>query len=170
MKRFKNIFKKFDINNDGTISIDEMYEIMKQIGIKLERKELVEQIKRFDYDENNKIDFNEFLCLMSILINETNPDLELQEAFDLFDINGDSFITKEDLKEFLKRNELNDKSHNELIKDIIKFSDLDGDSRISFEEFYVIYKYTTMINDQFDVFSKKRQKSRSLVKNVKLYR
>jgi Ca2+-binding EF-hand superfamily protein len=170
LKRFKNIFRKFDINNDGTISIEEMYEIMKQIGLKLERKELVDQIKRFDYDENNQIDYDEFLCLMSILINETNPNLELQEAFDIFDINGDSFITKEDLKEFLKRNGLNDKFHNELIKDIIKYSDFDGDSRINFEEFYIIHKYTTMINNQFDIFSKKRQKSQSLVKDVKLYR
>ena len=148
INEFKQLFTKFDINGDQTISIDEMMLIMKNIGLKIERKLVLDVMKNIDVDNNNAIDFDEFLCLMSKLFDDQNEEMELREAFHLFDINSDSYITYEDLKEFFKQNNLNDQNSEHLINDIIRYTDINKDSKIDFEEFSNMYKITKKVLEQ----------------------
>lgn len=55
-------------------------------------------IGKFDKDGSGRIDFHEFLDIMMIKMSERNSTSELENAFKLFDIDGDNVITFDDLK------------------------------------------------------------------------
>ena len=55
-------------------------------------------VEQFDKDESGTIDFHEFLAIMMKKMQQTSKNEALDEAFKLFDKNGDTYITFEDLK------------------------------------------------------------------------
>lgn len=79
------------------------------------------------------LNFSEF-CTLLEQINQTGD--EVREQFAFFDRNGDGYIEKSELKKGLKM--LNQKMDKAQMKRMIKDADLDGDGKISFEEFQQI--------------------------------
>ena len=55
---------KFDINNDGHISIDELLCLTRGLGMDDSKEQLKEMMKKMDKNNDNHIDFPEFLALM----------------------------------------------------------------------------------------------------------
>ncbi|MBD3353679.1 MAG: hypothetical protein GF364_19500 [Candidatus Lokiarchaeota archaeon] len=69
----------------------------------------------------------------------TNKERDsLKKEFNEFDINGDGQISAEDIIELLKKNDL--VGTEEAINDFLKGYDLDGDHKITFEEYVTIYQ------------------------------
>jgi len=63
--RLRQDFKQFDSNNDGYITTLEMYKGMQRLGHKLSEKDAADIVKQCDIDGDKKINFGEFLNLMS---------------------------------------------------------------------------------------------------------
>ncbi len=59
-------------------------------------------INEVDIDHNGTIEFNEFLEMMARKMKETQTTEELQEAFKLFDQDGNGLISPQELKSVLK--------------------------------------------------------------------
>merc|ERR1712113_723518 len=59
--------------------------------------ELQEKISEFATDGNGMIDFTEFLELMEQKTREADEERQLIEAFNVFDSDGDGFISPEDI-------------------------------------------------------------------------
>ena len=55
-------------------------------------------IRQFDKDQSGRIDFHEFLEIMMTKMGETDQKEALDEAFVLFDKDGDGEISEKDLK------------------------------------------------------------------------
>merc|ERR1712083_673687 len=55
-------------------------------------------IRQFDKDKSGRIDFHEFLEIMITKMSETDQKEALDEAFELFDKDGDKEISFDDLK------------------------------------------------------------------------
>ncbi|CAN6459663.1 unnamed protein product [Victoria cruziana] len=67
-------------------------------------------------------------------------DEELKEAFDVFDVNGDGFITVEELGSVLSSMGLKRRAGRTQLIEMIGSVDGDGDGRVSFAEFQQMMK------------------------------
>ena len=66
---FKNVFKSYDLNNDGTITAAELGNVLKALGRPSDMESVSNLIRRFDLDRSGKIDWNngEFLLVIALL-------------------------------------------------------------------------------------------------------
>ena len=60
-------FKVFDKNNDGFIAMEEMKQVMDNLGQHLTDQELEETIRECDMNGDGKVDYNEFVEMMDSL-------------------------------------------------------------------------------------------------------
>ena len=130
---FRGVFEMFDVDNDKTISVKELSTIMRSLGQNPTEEEVSNMMKDADTDGNGDIDFYEFCILMAKRIKETEQDEELIEVFNLFDKNGDKSIDWRDLREVFV--ELGHEITEEDCRLLVKLHDVDGDGKLSFQEF-----------------------------------
>jgi calcium-dependent protein kinase len=131
------IFKKIDEFKTGTIDFDDF----KNFVINNQNQEIIggenddEIRKKFleiDVDRNNKIDFTEFLAAnMDKAIYKDKEKLRI--AFDLFDTDKNGIISKDDIINILKIENLYDAK--KLVSDLIEPNDINKDGKIDFDEF-----------------------------------
>ena len=128
---FKEAFQLFDKNGDGTIQANELIEVMKSINITATTEEILDMIKDVDTDGDGNISFDEFVVMMQ---KGGDEDLELREAFNVFDKDKNGEIDREELKDVLKT--LTGVSHSEAEIDLmIKEADTNNDGKVNFQEF-----------------------------------
>jgi len=135
LDEIKQTFGQFDTNGDGHISIDELENAMRQCGkqpSKLEVKMLMNQV---DKDRNGVITLEEFIEYMSAppVLNTSNNDLKAR--FEIFDKDGDGYITKEEMSSIVAELELGRDFPQEVIDAIFNEADANNDGMISLEEF-----------------------------------
>ena len=63
---YKEIFNIFDVNNDGSISNTEIDQIMNALGESPSASEIAAMVAKIDYNQDGRIDFNEFVCMVII--------------------------------------------------------------------------------------------------------
>ena len=129
----KDVFDLFDRNHDGTISRDELGELMVALGVKVTRQSVEEMLESVDENNSGKIEFNEFLKLYSEKVNEPTTEEELIACFRIFDKDGNGVISNEELLHVLTT--LGEKISEEEAREIIKDADTDNDGYINYEEF-----------------------------------
>ena len=94
--------QKSMIDNDGTITTDELGDMMRSLGQNPTTAELRDMINEVDEDGNGTIEFAEFCAMMGRKTYDTNPEEELKEAFKLFDKDGNGSISTTELREVMK--------------------------------------------------------------------
>lgn len=62
----RNIFRTFDSNNNGVLSLEELSGLLSKLGVDCSRKELVAVFKLLDNNNNGAIDFEEFNQFMIV--------------------------------------------------------------------------------------------------------
>mmetsp|Transcript_27029 Transcript_27029/g.41911 ORF Transcript_27029/g.41911 Transcript_27029/m.41911 type:complete len:155 (+) Transcript_27029:72-536(+) len=130
---FREAFEMFDKDGDGTISPKELEDVMNSIGMQPTAEEIAEMIADVDEDQSGSIDFDEFLVMMKTRMDENDPELELKEAFKVFDLDGDGLIHWKELK--VTMDKLGSKLTDVEVHAMIREADEDGDGAISYEEF-----------------------------------
>jgi len=63
----RKIFQQFDLNESGSITMDELAGLLAKLGISVERKYLVAMIEVLDSNKSGAIEFEEFA---NFLIND----------------------------------------------------------------------------------------------------
>ena len=58
-------FRKYDKDNSGQITVDELYQVMKDFRGKITRAECQRMVDRVDKDKNGKVNLAEFISLLS---------------------------------------------------------------------------------------------------------
>lgn len=101
IKEFREAFALFDKDADGTITVQELGQVMKSMGQTPSEQELRQMINEVDADGNGKIDFAEFVTLMARKMN-TDKDAEIREAFNVFDKDGDGYISMGELQHIMQ--------------------------------------------------------------------
>ncbi|XP_073134384.1 uncharacterized protein [Henckelia pumila] len=132
MNVLRQAFGLFDINGDGSITIEELGSVLRSLYPNLTEDELRDMIHEVDTDGNGTIEFPEFVNLM-----EMDADDDLREAFNLFDKDKNGYISADELQQVI-----GDALTDEEIVEIIQEADLDGDGQVNYEEFVKI-----MMND-----------------------
>ena len=111
----------------------------------VEDKYVEHVFRSFDANGDNEIDFREFMVSLSATARGTLTQ-KLEWAFKVYDINGDGFITRNEMLEIfyamhkmMGSHNLKDNEESETIEimvdDIIHRLDKDQDGKISLEEF-----------------------------------
>ena len=125
----------------GVVNLDfpKMYisgSVMKSLGHNPTEDELQDIIQKNDIDGNGTIEFSEFCARMVKKIKDKNSSIdeaEIRQSFDLFDLDGNGYITKFELTHVMASlgEELTEQEIDEMMSD----ADTDGDGQVNFEEF-----------------------------------
>ena len=131
IKKLKEEFDKIDVNKDGEISKSELIKCLEVLYPSQEAIYRANQIfKEIDFNNDGTINFSEFLTVnikKEKLLNEETLD----NAFKMFDIDGNGYITIDELKKTMPLEITSKSGWKELVSEV----DKDGDYQISFKEF-----------------------------------
>ncbi|XP_013395931.1 calcineurin subunit B type 1 [Lingula anatina] len=137
IKRLGKRFKKLDLDNSGSLSVDEFMSLPE-----LQQNPLVQRvIDIFDEDGNGEVDFKEFIQGVSQFSVKGDKESKLKFAFKIYDMDKDGFISNGELFQVLKMmvgNNLKDTQLQQIVDKTIILADQDGDGKISFDEFSAI--------------------------------
>eukprot|EP00944_MAST-04C_sp_MAST-4C-sp1_P001843 g1843.t1 len=101
-QQFREIFDLVDKDKGGSISRDELGELMDTLGIRASKEEIDLMINEIDEDNNGEIDFEEFVAVMSRKVNANYTSAEVKSAFKAFEMDGSSgYVTIDSLRKAL---------------------------------------------------------------------
>jgi len=66
LEDMRKLFQEADIDRSGTLSVDEIYNVISQMGAQVSIEELIELMNEIDVDRNGELDVDEFIALMSM--------------------------------------------------------------------------------------------------------
>ncbi|ONK77266.1 uncharacterized protein A4U43_C02F4780 [Asparagus officinalis] len=131
----KRVFQMFDRNGDGRITKQELSSSLDNLGIYIPDEDLEAMVAKIDVNRDGCVDMEEFGALYQTIMDERDEEEDMREAFNVFDQNGDGFITVEELRSVLGSLGLKQGRTVEDCRRMIKRVDADGDGRVNFKEF-----------------------------------
>ena len=141
IEEIKEAFDIFDVDKSGAISVSELLKAMKTLGFDSKNPAIYNMIADMDHDGSGEIEFEEFLDMMTARISDKNTKEDLERVFKLFDDDRTDEITVDNLRRVAK--ELGEEISDEELNEIVMRADLDGDGKLTFDDFYqVIVKKT----------------------------
>ncbi|KAF8391823.1 hypothetical protein HHK36_022161 [Tetracentron sinense] len=117
----------FDRNGDGRITKKELSDSLENLGIYISDNDLVQMFEKIDVNKDECLDLEEFSELYQTIMAERDEEEDMREAFNVFDQNGDGFITVEELRSVLVSLGLKQGRTVEDCKKMIRKVDVDGD-------------------------------------------
>ncbi|KAL0408799.1 UNVERIFIED_CONTAM: putative calcium-binding protein CML16 [Sesamum radiatum] len=99
LKQLKDIFNRFDMDRDGSITQLELAALLRSLGVKPTGDQIHVLLANMDANGNGSIEFEELVDAMLPDINEQvlmNQD-QLMEVFRTFDRDGNGYITAAEL-------------------------------------------------------------------------
>ena len=135
LAEFREIFKLVDRDGSGTITKEELGELMDTLGIDASAEEVDMMISEIDTDSNGSIDFDEFVAVMSRRVDATYSSSQVKDAFKLFSAGQQpGFITVDALIKSLTTYGA-DKMTKEQAEELVKQLEPDENGRINYEEY-----------------------------------
>ena len=130
---FQEAFALFDRKGDGTIPVEELPTVLRALGLDRQKDRYEAMMSKLTVDKNGMLDFPQFLELMEPVLEETDMEDELLEAFQLFDKDKNGFISVATMRYLLS--DLEQKLTEEEIDAIIDMADIDGNGMIDYKKF-----------------------------------
>jgi len=133
IQAYRDVFALFDKDSSGTITAQELGDIMQSLGQNPSDSELQDMINEVDIDSSGSIDFDEFLKMMSTTVKAQDFAHETRAAFDVFDRDGSGTISADELRQVMKS--LGENLTDQEIDEMIREADKDRNGTIDYEEF-----------------------------------
>lgn len=138
LDEYKEAFDMFDKDGSGSISVDEIFSIMKNFGNPLTKAEIKKMISELDTDGTGDLDFEEFISFMQMTEEVIDDDEAILRAFKAFDKDKNGYLSNTEFRYILTQ--LGDKFTDAEVDQIFKESDLDNDGRLNYQEFIEFWK------------------------------
>eukprot|EP00250_Pteridium_aquilinum_P013204 c21198_g1_i1 orf=600-1088(-) len=131
----KEIFTKFDIDGDGSLTELELGALLRSLGLKPNADQIAALLQNVDKNSNGLIEFHEFVAMIGpeTTVEASYNQEELLTLFRKFDRDGNGYITAAELAHSMAR--MGHALSVRELTDMIREADEDGDGRISFAEF-----------------------------------
>ncbi|VDM42555.1 unnamed protein product [Toxocara canis] len=126
---YKEAFRLFDKDGDGSISSKELGVAMRSLGQNPTEQELQDMVNQVDIDGSGTIEFAEFCQMMKRMDKETDGEM-IREAFRVFDRDGNGFITADEFRYFMTH--MGEQFSEQEVDEIIAEVDIDGDGQVHF--------------------------------------
>ncbi|XP_051122405.1 probable calcium-binding protein CML15 [Andrographis paniculata] len=135
LKQLKEIFNRFDMDNDGSLTQLELAALLRSLGLRPTGDQITTMLANMDANGNGAIEFDE---LVEVLL----PDMDqqflvdqdrLMQVFQSFDRDGNGYITLVELAAKMAQMK-QPLTYNELTE-LMQEADTNGDGVISFSEF-----------------------------------
>ena len=130
---YMDAFNMFDTNHDGTITSQKLGELMRKLGQNPTEADLIQMIEAVAKPGSKKIGFDEFVDMMEKKNNEEDTEVEIINAFRVFDTESNGLIFNQNLSHIIRT--LGETLTDKEIEEIISEADVDGDGFINYEEF-----------------------------------
>nr|XP_022300118.1 hippocalcin-like protein 1 [Crassostrea virginica] len=128
----------------GALTVDEFKKAYSTFFPLGDASEFAKHVFRvFDQNDDGKLDFREFVCGFSLVLRGRIED-KLKFSFEIYDINGNGYISREEMSEVLSSmykvetalsNVLEREDPEERTDSIFNQMDINCDDRLSLEEF-----------------------------------
>ncbi|KAK2663550.1 hypothetical protein Ddye_002124 [Dipteronia dyeriana] len=143
LKQLQEIFARFDMDSDGSLTILELAALLRSLGLKPSGDQIHILLANMDSNGNGSVEFDELVKAMLPDINETTliNQEQLLEVFRAFDRDGNGFITAAELAGSMAK--MGQPLTYRELTEMIKEADTDGDGVISFDEFAAAMAKTT---------------------------
>lgn len=136
-KEIKTLYKRFrriDRSGRGTISVEDLL-MIPEISMNPLASRLV---KMFERDMEDRINFRAFAAGLAIFSSRARPALKCRTVFKLFDVDEDGFISEADLRacvDLMVGKTISPSNAAAIVAHTLSSADVDGDGRISFDDF-----------------------------------
>lgn len=162
----RSMFESFDSDNNGTITAEELRQALHDRGLKTENIESVkDMLSLIDSNANGTIEYQEFLAA-TVSRHQIAREEHLRAAFRTFDINGDGFISREEVKNVLSEDR--EVLDSELDK-ILEEWDLDQSGAIDYNEFCIVLTNRQRSAARLDVENRMAKLSRRMNWKLRFY-
>jgi len=141
-QEIKEAFDLFDTDGLGKIDAKELKVAMRALGFETTKEEIRKIILDMDREGNGTIEYQDFLDLMTIKMQERDPVEEMRKAFRLFIDDDSNKISLKHLRRVAK--DLGENMTDEELQEMIDEADRDGDGEISEEDFIRIMTKTNL--------------------------
>ena len=141
-QEIKEAFDLFDTEMQGKIDAKELKVAMSALGFNLKKEEIRKILSDYDKENTGQIEYQDFLDLMTIKMQERDPIAEMKQAFRLFIDDDSDKISLRHLKRVAK--ELGENMNDEELQEMIDEADRDGDGEISEEDFIRVMSKTNI--------------------------
>jgi len=138
LENFREAFRAFDRDDDGTVTIKELYLAIKMAGATLPEEQVTKMMAEVDADGSGAVDFKEFCQLMLKFqrMSDTDAPTEIQEGFKAFDKDGSGTVSLYEIKHVLEQvGEYLDEEHWQVMEGMLRELDSNGDGEITYDEF-----------------------------------
>ncbi|KAL3343040.1 hypothetical protein AABB24_026873 [Solanum stoloniferum] len=139
LDQLRNIFSRFDMDDDGSLTHLELAALLRSLGLKPNGDQIHVLLAKMDSNGNGSVEFDE-------LVNAITPDMingevlvnkgQLLEVFRSFDRDGNGYITLAELAGSMAK--MGQPLSYPELTEMIKEADVDGDGVISFNEFATV--------------------------------
>lgn len=135
IQEFKEAFALFDRDGDALLTASELGVVMRALGLTPTEADLKEIVTSVDKDGNGKVDFNEFLNLVTSKGLGEMDDAEVRDAFRIFDREDNGFISEAEFRHILTDigEKMTEAECTEMMKDVQVTN-----GQINYEEFIKI--------------------------------
>ncbi|KAK4780874.1 hypothetical protein SAY87_016980 [Trapa incisa] len=141
LKQLKDIFMRFDMDSDGSLTQLELAAFLRSLGLKPSGDQLHSLLSSIDANSNGKIEFDELVSALLPDDHSASHELfinqdQLLEVFRSFDRDGNGFISAAELAGSMAKmgRPLTYRELSEMMRE----ADTNGDGVISFSEFATI--------------------------------
>ncbi|XP_006659826.2 probable calcium-binding protein CML32 [Oryza brachyantha] len=163
--RLRRVFDLFDRNGDGQITVDELAQALDALGLVADRDGLAATVAAYVPEGAAGLRFEDFDSLHRALGDALfgtlcdaagdpaggggggdDEEEEMREAFKVFDVDGDGFISASELQEVLKKLGLPEAGSLATVREMICNVDRNSDGRVDFGEFKCMMQGITVWN------------------------
>ncbi len=132
--KLKEVFDLFDYDHSGQVSIEEIHDVIKTLGLENEARNIISIIQSSTTAE--ELDFRAFLEIFGQSENQT--ETTLQQLYEVFDPNGTNCFGPEDFERVCDM--VGERFTPQEVDQMIDYADKDRDGGINFEEFVATIK------------------------------